>query len=605
MAWRWSIFATFWIDGSERRDEVGKEATLKRECEPLSCGAPHGTSFSNLTTLLMVRYVFFIRRRRKRNIFITKTHHKVGLCCPALSAGDTAPSVLGHTTNGRSTLPRTSSIAVPLLFSESVPSYCSRILKLILFRIYPITSICPCESPDHLNSPRSEAVISHQERLLVGVSTNSSLSKMASEFLKKHGFDLSAELDKIQFGNEDQNQTTTHALHENLNETPTARSKLASVHTITGAKLPKKPMLWDIHIADGKIASIDPHQFNGPSQAHKPGILEAHGCLVASSLCHAHIHLDKCFLLQDSKFSDLEIINGDFQEAMTLTTKAKARFENKDLMRRGRQLITESIQFGVTAMRAFVEVDGDVMFKCLKAGLALKKEFAERCDIQICAFAQLPLFSGEDGGGMVRKLMAEAAQMKDVDVLGSTPYVETDFEKEKLNVQWISLQALQNQKQLDLHLDYYLDVGREPLIWSVLDIIATQKWTDRGGKSIALGHCTRLSSFKPDEWQRVKKGIGSLPISFIGLPTSDIFMMRSESRVRGTLHVPELIQKYGLEAAIAVNNVGNAFTPQGNCDPLMVASLGVGLYSAGTKSDTERLYVGSFARLNGLIETDA
>lgn len=35
----------------------------------------------------------------------------------------------------------------------------------------------------------------------------------------------------------------------------------------------------------------------------------------------------------------------------------------------------------------------------------------------------------------------------------------------------------------------------------------------------------------------------------------------------------------------------NAFTPHGNCDPLSIASLGVGIYQAGTKQDTEVLYV--------------
>jgi cytosine/adenosine deaminase-related metal-dependent hydrolase len=413
---------------------------------------------------------------------------------------------------------------------------------------------------------------------------------MASEFLKKHGFDLGAELDKIQFGHESPKETTAHTPHSEATP-PQLNSQLTSVHTIKGAKLPRRPLLWDIHIDGGKIASIDPHRFEGASFAHKPGVLEAHGCLIAPSLCHAHIHLDKCFLLQDPKFSDLEIIDGDFQEAMTLTSKAKARFEKKDLMRRGRQLIMESIQFGVTAMRAFVEVDGDVMFKCLEAGLALKKEFAQRCNIQICAFAQLPLFSGKDNGALIQKLMAEAAEMKDVDVLGSTPYVEANRAKEKMNVRWISMMALKNEKHLDLHLDYHLDVDKEPLVWSVLDIISTREWTEKGGKTIAFGHCTRLTYFKPDDWQRLKNEVGSLPVSFVGLPTSDMFMMRSESHFRGTLDVPDLIRKYSLDAAIAVNNVGNAFTPQGNCDPLMVASLGVGLYSAGTKSDTELLFV--------------
>lgn len=64
-----------------------------------------------------------------------------------------------------------------------------------------------------------------------------------------------------------------------------------------------------------------------------------------------------------------------------------------------------------------------------------------------------------------------------------------------------------------------------------------------------------------------------------------------------------MIKEFELEAAMAVNNVGNAFTPQGNCDPLSIASLGVGLYQAGTKRDSEILYASSLLsprqRLNG------
>lgn len=51
-----------------------------------------------------------------------------------------------------------------------------------------------------------------------------------------------------------------------------------------------------------------------------------------------------------------------------------------------------------------------------------------------------------------------------------------------------------------------------------------------------------------------------------------------------------MIQNYGLNGAIGINNVGNAFTPQGSCDPLSIASLGVGVYQAGTKADAQVLY---------------
>lgn len=371
----------------------------------------------------------------------------------------------------------------------------------------------------------------------------------------------------------------------------------AHIRCIRGARLPRKPLLWDLHLADGIISAIEPHDFNSVSQPHVQGILEAEGRLVAPSLCHAHIHLDKCFLLQDPRFADLQIAKGDFNEAMTLTTRAKSRFTPADLLRRGRRLVEESIKAGVTSMRAFVEVDAEVGFKCLDAGIQLKTEYAKsgRMDIQICAFAQVPLFTGSDDGAAARKLMSEAAERPEVDVLGSTPYVEKDQVNGKMNARWIIGLALKKQKMLDFHLDYFVEASKPPFIWRVLDLLKESHWNHRGGKQITLGHCTRLTLFNDSDWQGLNHTIKSsnLPISFVGLPTSDLFMMRTSQNVhhhRGTLPVPEMINAHGLQAAIAVNNVCNAFTPQGSCDPLTVASSGIGLYSAGTTTDTETLY---------------
>ena len=363
---------------------------------------------------------------------------------------------------------------------------------------------------------------------------------------------------------------------------------------IARVRLPGKPpsQLWDVKIQEGKIASVEAHDKDA-SRLDDNQTLDGANKLMAPSLCHAHIHLDKCFLLQDPKYDDLQIESGDFKEAMEMTSTAKTRFEEEDLMRRGSQLIEESIQHGVTAMRAFVEVDGVVQSKCLDAGLNLRQKFKDRCDVQICAFAQLPLFSGEDGGTEVRKLMEMAASNRDVDVLGSTPYVEDDENKSKDNVNWISALALKNKKYLDLHLDYFLEEDKQPLVWDVLRILKEQDWANAGGKQITLGHCTRLTRFREDEWKRLKKEIDGLTVSFVGLPTSDLFMMRTSDNLRGTLPIIELIKQYGFNAAIAINNIGNAFTPQGNCDPLSIAQLGVGLYQAPTKDDVQLLYVSS------------
>ncbi|KAL9097868.1 MAG: hypothetical protein Q9165_000194 [Trypethelium subeluteriae] len=407
---------------------------------------------------------------------------------------------------------------------------------------------------------------------------------MAGQFLASHGIDLGAEMARIQIGGESL-----------PSDTKNEASCLAQTHVskILGVRLPQRPAesLWDITVQDGKIAAVDHHDRTASEKIrHLPGVLTATGQLLAPSLCHVHVHLDKCFLLRDPKFTDLAVMDGSFQEAMDITAKAKARFDIPDLTRRGRELIEESISYGVTAMRAFVEVDDVVHFKCLEAAVTLKREFARQCDIQICAFAQHALFSGPDNGERNRELMTEAASWEEVEVLGSTPYVEYDIKAMKLNVEWIIELSKAHIKHLDFHLDYHLDEAKEPLVWFVVETLRAKEWQNVHPKTCALGHCTRLTYFDQEDWKKLREAIDGMNVSFVGLPTSDLYMMRTRSKTRGTLAIPELIKHYGVEAAIGVNNVGNAFTPQGNCDPLSVACLGVGVYQAGTKENAELLY---------------
>ena len=376
------------------------------------------------------------------------------------------------------------------------------------------------------------------------------------------------------------------------------------IHVISGARILAEG--WDpdaqhdIHIQDNNIKRIVPHLTASNSNTYK-STLNATNCLIAPSLCHAHIHLDKCFLLSDPKFADLEIVKGDFAEAMEITAEAKARFETEDLLRRGKWLIAESIAAGVTHMRAFVEVDHIVRMKCLDAAIELKKQFAAGCEIQICAFAQEPIYSGIYGATN-REFMEAAVANEHVSVVGTTPYVESGEENVRQNIDWAIKIASGSSMHLDFHLDYNLDGSQSA--WT--DLVTTQLQSislyrrDRSSSkdhTVSLGHCTRLSLFDEPVWRALRQRMQHLNLYFIGLPTSDLYMMgRPKShegggeRVRGTLQMPQMIQEYGLQGAIAINNVGNAFTPYGSCDPLSVASLGIGLYHAGTKLDAQLLY---------------
>ena len=412
---------------------------------------------------------------------------------------------------------------------------------------------------------------------------------MASDFIKGHGINVQDEMSRIQFGKimaspESHKVSGTGAAEQIISE-------------IIGVRLPARPGLWNIKLEGETISSISPQDEPRVERDLPAHVLYAKEQFLLPSLCHPHIHLDKCFLLSDEKYSDLEIVKGDFAEALELTTKAKSRFEEDDLLRRGRWLIQESIAAGVTCMRAFVEVDDTVKLKCLEAGLKLKKEFEDRCEIQICAFAQEPLFSGDHRWDN-RTLFEQAAKRDGVDVIGTTPYVEDgEFETDGAIV-WAIQLASRCGKHLDFHLDYNLDPAQMPMIWQAIDYIREGRWREKcRSKSVVFGHCTRLTLFQTEEWQRLREAIANQPMHFVGLPTSDLFMMGRPTaeevggqRPRGTLQIAEMIQRYNLSAAIGVNNVGNAFTPNGSLDPLSVASLAVGLYQAGTKADAELLF---------------
>jgi cytosine/adenosine deaminase-related metal-dependent hydrolase len=400
---------------------------------------------------------------------------------------------------------------------------------------------------------------------------------MAAAYLAQHGIDL----DSIIAGDAKATSSTVSLISNVLcltigNEADTA---------------------YDVTIENGGIASITPHTKQQLSTSHLPGVIDGECGLLAPSLCHAHVHLDKCFLLQDAKYSDLQIVTGDFAEAMSLTGQAKQRFSEDDLLRRGRRLIEDSVQAGVTCMRAFIEVDEVAQLQSLNAGLKLKEEFKDRCFIQICAFAQLAVFD-DSVGHERRKLIEEAILDDTIEVIGATPYVEDSPEKMKQCVSWAIGLALKHKLHLDFHLDYNLDANQTPLVWNVIDELKRQQWTEIAlpTQKICLGHCTRLTLFSEDDWKELAHEIGSLPISFVGLPTSDLFMMgRPESpgsqRQRATLQLPEMVQQYGLSCAMSINNIGNAFTPWGAVDPIALASLGMGVYQSGTKSDAELLYV--------------
>lgn len=214
-------------------------------------------------------------------------------------------------------------------------------------------------------------------------------------------------------------------------------------------------------------------------------------------------------------------------------------------------------------------------------------------------FAQDPLFPSADADqpGENLELLQQASRRKGVQAVGSAPYVEPSLVHTKQNIRLILDTAYQQHLHADFHLDYNVNPDSEPLIWFLLDELSTRvragQW--RAGAHICVGHATRLTLFSEEEWNKYCDIVETdrLPITLVGLPPSDLYMMgrHLSPPPRTTLNVPKLRRKHGLSVGMSVNNIGNAFTPQGPLDPLSLCPLGIAIFQAGTRKDCTSIVV--------------
>ncbi|KAF5360476.1 hypothetical protein D9756_004727 [Leucocoprinus leucothites] len=374
-------------------------------------------------------------------------------------------------------------------------------------------------------------------------------------------------------------------------------------------------------------------------------ILDAGGGIMLPSLCHSHIHLDKCFILDQcgdlTNGHSLILACRDFKEAMNITAKAKAGFplSLEDLYQRGSRLIEESVENGVTSMRAHVEVDTVVGFSCLDVALDLKSRYKDICDVQIAVFAQEALFESpsDPEPGENYTILCQAMKREGVSAVGSAPYVEPSTHQAKKNIKLVFEAIMSSQelfmaspRHIDFHLDYNLDSATEPLIYEVIaqarayyslcnldcasedgkDIVEVEsvqrsrsitslprdKNKCSAGPSITIGHATRLQLLSTAEWHELRAAIGDLPFTIVGLPQSDMYIQGRAHQgtplgpPRSTLRVPFIEKAYGIKVAMAVNNVDNAFTPQGTLDPLSsLVTFGVAIFQAVTPREIRTL----------------
>ena len=320
----------------------------------------------------------------------------------------------------------------------------------------------------------------------------------------------------------------------------------------------------DVGVRAGIVAAVG--DLTGAAARQR---VDAGGRFVVPGFVDAHVHLDKAYLLPRTASRE-----GTLAEAIHVTREAKRAFTVEDIRTRARRLLDRAVAMGTTAMRGHVEVDPIVKLRGLEAVLPLKREYADRLDLQLCAFAQEGILQAPGTEALLREALRDGA-----DLVGGCPYNDTDGAAHVDRVF-----ALAREAGCDV--DFHADFADEPVHRHV-EVIADRTRRDGWQGRVAIGHLTELAAEDEAEQTRVARRLQEAGIAVITLPATDLYLLgrRDVRNVRRGLTPVKRLLAAGVTVAAATNNVQNAFTPAGNADPLLLTYLLVVAAHTGGEAD--------------------
>ncbi|MGM8886515.1 amidohydrolase family protein [Psychrobacter sp. 1U2] len=331
---------------------------------------------------------------------------------------------------------------------------------------------------------------------------------------------------------------------------------------IKNARLATHKPLVNITIKDQHIASIEEITGDNPNRQNSQensvaAIYDAQGNFVCGGFHESHIHLDKACILDRCT-----IEQGDLEEAIEETGKAKEAFTEADVFERASRVIEMAIKKGTVGLRSFVETDEKTEMRSFEAIKRVRDTYAFAIDIEICAFAQSGLTNKPKTYELLLQALSQGA-----DLIGGCPYKDDNPHQ---HIEMIFDLAEQFGVNVDFHLDFDLD----PEGSSIPKVV--EETINRGYQGrVSIGHVTKLAAM--DKMQRGEMaGLLKLAdISLIVLPATDIFLNGRDYEAlipRGMVNANQFAA-LGVNTTLSSNNILNAFTPYGDASLVRMANM--------------------------------
>lgn len=322
---------------------------------------------------------------------------------------------------------------------------------------------------------------------------------------------------------------------------------------IRRARLRGRPAerLWDVGVEAGRIAEVSEHV-----PRHGAVEIDANGNLVTETFANPHIHMCKVYTFlmigeeavrayQESGMSAAMI-------AIEMASEVKRRYHESWIYENARRAALDSLRFGGTFLRAFVDTDTKARLEGVKALLRLRDELRGVVDIQVVAFPQDGILKDPGALEYVEKALEMGA-----DVVGGIPWIEVAPEFEDEHVEKVFELAKRYNKDVAMLTD---DAG-DPHLRTTFKL-ALKAYREGWKGRVTACHARATATYHGPSLLKLAELAKLADMSFVMDPQT------------GPLHVPfkQLLQM-GVNVALGQDDIADAYYPYGRNNMLEVAFL--------------------------------
>ena len=328
---------------------------------------------------------------------------------------------------------------------------------------------------------------------------------------------------------------------------------------INNVRLPWRDGLWQIAIADGKIARLSAQpQHASPADES----LDGEGGLACAPFIEPHIHLDTTQTAGEPAWNQ----SGTLFKGIERWAERKAMLSHEDVKRRAMQTLKWQIANGIQFVRTHVDVS-DPSLTALKAMLELKAEMAPWITIQIVAFPQEGILSYPNGEALLEEALRLGA-----DVVGAIPHYEFTREYGVESLHKTFALANRYDRLIDVHCDEIDDEQSR-----FVETVAALAHRDGNGARVTASHTTAMHSYNGAYTSRLFRLLKLSGINFVANPLVNIHLQGrfdTYPKRRGITRVKEMLEAE-INVCFGHDDVFDPWYPLGTASMLQVLHMGL------------------------------